>query len=82
MENDSAAGLTTNDGSPVKGFVIAGRDKRFVWAEARIEGTTVVVRSAQVREPVMVRYAWAGNPPVNLVNAEGLPASPFRTDVE
>ena len=80
IEFDSADGLTTNDGSPVKGFVVAGRDKRFVWAEARIEGTTVVVRSAAVHEPVMVRYAWAGNPPVNLYNGAGLPAAPFRTD--
>ena len=79
---DSAAGLTTNDGAPVKGFAIAGRDKKFEWAEAQIAGETIVVRSAKVRAPVAVRYAWANNPAVNLYNAAGLPAAPFRTDVD
>ena len=62
------------------GFSIAGEDKKFYWAEARIEGDGVVVSSEQVVNPVAVRYAWANNPDCNLYNKEGLPASPFRTD--
>lgn len=74
-------GLATQGGEPLKGFAIAGEDKKFVWAEARIEGETVVVHSDQVPKPVAVRYAWANNPEgCNLCNRAGLPASPFRTD--
>ncbi|MBN2698739.1 MAG: sialate O-acetylesterase [Bacteroidales bacterium] len=62
-------------------FAIAGPDRQFVWAKARIRGNTVIVRSKMVRHPVAVRYAWADNPDnANLYNEEGLPASPFRTD--
>lgn len=74
------SGLKTSDGGPVKGFAIAGVDRRFVWAEARIEGDTVIVSSPAIEKPVAVRYAWADNPAVNLYNREGLPASPFRTE--
>lgn len=73
-------GLMTPNGEPLKGFAIAGADRRFVWAEARIDGDTVVVSSPQVSDPVAVRYAWADNPICNLYNKAGLPASPFRTD--
>ncbi|MGI8499347.1 MAG: sialate O-acetylesterase [Gemmatimonadaceae bacterium] len=63
------------------GFAIAGKDRRFVWADARIEGDRVVVSSAFVTNPVSVRYAWGNNPnTASLYNREGLPASPFRTD--
>ena len=75
-----ADGLKTSDGGPLKGFAIAGEDRRFVWAEARIEGDTVIVSSAKVSKPVAVRYGWADNPIANLYNKAGLPASPFRTD--
>lgn len=65
----------------LKGFAIAGEDKKFVWAKAVIEGDKVVVWSESVANPVAVRYAWADNPDdANLYNKEGLPASPFRTD--
>lgn len=65
----------------LKGFAVAGADRKFVWAKATIEGDAVVVHSDQVPNPVAVRYGWADNPDdVNLYNAEGLPASPFRTD--
>jgi sialate O-acetylesterase len=65
----------------LKGFAVAGADKIFHWAEARIEGTQVVVSSPQVAAPVAVRYAWGNNPDdANLYNSENLPASPFRTD--
>jgi sialate O-acetylesterase len=73
-------GLVAQGGEPLKGFAIAGVDRKFVWAEARIEGDTVVVGSDQVPAPVAVRYAWADNPICNLYNGAGLPASPFRTD--
>jgi len=62
------------------GFAIAGADQNWVWAQAKIEGNTVVVSSDQAASPVAVRYGWANNPPCNLYNKEGLPASPFRTD--
>jgi sialate O-acetylesterase len=74
------SGLTTPNGEALKGFAIAGDDKKFVWADAKIVGGTVVVSSAQVPHPTAVRYAWAHNPVANLYNKEGLPASPFRTD--
>jgi len=67
-------------GDKLVGFAIAGKDRKFVWANAKIEGNTVVVWNEQVPEPVAVRYAWADNPECNLYNKEGLPASPFRTD--
>jgi len=76
-----AGGLTTRDKAPPKGFAIAGHDGKFVWAEAKIDGGTVVVWSNSVAQPTAVRYSWAKNPIGNLCNKAGLPASPFRTDV-
>ena len=67
-------------GDRLKGFAIAGADKKFVFAEAAIDGETVVVSSSEVKDPAAVRYAWASNPDCNLYNKAGLPASPFRTD--
>lgn len=67
-------------GDTLKGFAIAGEDKKFVWTDAVIEGKTVVVGSDKVKHPVAVRYAWSTNPAYNLYNKEELPASPFRTD--
>lgn len=75
-------GLKTKDGGAVKGFAIAGADGNFVWADAKIDGDRVVVSSPEVQEPKAVRYAWADNPVWSLENGAGLPASPFRTDVE
>ncbi len=71
---------THGHASPLKGFAIAGKDKKFYWADAKVEGDEVVVWSDKVKEPVAVRYAWAANPVCNLYNGAGLPASPFRTD--
>jgi sialate O-acetylesterase len=65
---------------PLAGFAIAGRDRVWHWAEARLEGETVVVSSPAVPEPVAIRYAWQANPPAPLFNGAGLPAAPFRTD--
>jgi sialate O-acetylesterase len=77
----SGSGLTTNDGEELGEFAIAGADKKFVWAKARIEGNTVMVWNDSIANPMYVRYAWADNPVnPNLYNKEGLPASPFRTD--
>lgn len=77
----TGSGLTTNDGEELTEFAIAGEDKKFVWAKAKIEGEKVVVWSEEVPKPLYVRYAWADNPVnPNLYNKEGLPASPFRTD--
>lgn len=74
-------GLEAKGGGALKYFSIAGEDKKFVWAEAKIDGETIVVSSPAVAKPVAVRYAWADNPEgCNLYNKEGLPATPFRTD--
>lgn len=62
------------------GFQIAGPDRVWHWADARIEGNEVMVSSPEVPQPVAVRYAWSINPVCNLFNSEGLPAWPFRTD--
>jgi sialate O-acetylesterase len=74
------SGLLAKDGE-LKGFVIAGKDLKFVSAKAEIKGQTVIVSSETVPSPVAVRYGWENVPDVNLYNQEGLPASPFRTDV-
>jgi sialate O-acetylesterase len=79
--NHIGSGLMTNDDEPPAEFAIAGADKRFVWAKAKIEGDKVVVWNDNIAAPMYVRYAWADNPVnPNVYNKEGLPASPFRTD--
>jgi len=75
------SGLITNDGEELSEFAIAGADKKFVWAKAKIEGDKIIVWSDAISNPMYVRYAWADDPVnPNLFNKEGLPASPFRTD--
>lgn len=75
-------GLEAKGNAALKGFAIAGPDKKFVWADAKIQGDRVVVSSPQIEHPVAVRYAWANNPAeANLYNKAGLPAPPFRTDM-
>ncbi len=76
---EQAAGLRAQEGE-LKGFAIAGEDRKFVWARATIVGDKVIVSSDAVTVPAAVRYGWAANPTCNLINAAGLPASPFRTD--
>jgi len=73
------AGLKAKEGA-LKGFVIAGEDKKWMPAQAIIEGDKIIVSSGDVKKPLAVRYAWSGNPDCNLYNGAGLPASPFRTD--
>jgi sialate O-acetylesterase len=78
---DAGGGLRTVDTNTVEGFAIAGDDKKWVWAEAKIVAPDqVAVRSPDVAKPVAVRYAWADNPKCNLYNQAGLPLTPFRTD--
>ena len=74
------SGLEVKGGGALKGFSIAGADRKFHWADARIDGETILVSSPDVTQPAAVRYAWADSPECNLFNKEGLPASPFRTD--
>ena len=67
----------------LKRFSVAGADGKWIWADATIDGDSVVVSSAKVNAPVAVRYAYTNNPEgANLYNREGLPASPFRTDAD
>lgn len=73
-------GLKSGDGKALQGFSIAGRDHKFHWAKAEIQGDKIVVSSPEVLYPVAVRYGWSDNPVCNLYNGAGLPASPFRTD--
>jgi sialate O-acetylesterase len=75
-----AEGLKTRDGAPVKGFQLAGTDKQWKPASAKIEGAKLIVTSAEVAAPIALRYAWLDFPETNLVNSADLPASPFRTD--
>lgn len=80
LEFQHVEGGLVAHGDQVKGFAIAGADKKFVWATARIHANKVIVSSPELKEPVAVRYAWADNPDCNLFNQAGLPAGPFRTD--
>jgi sialate O-acetylesterase len=74
-------GLAFRGGDRLQGFQIAGADRRFHWADARIDGEAVVVSSPAVPAPASVRYAWADKCPwANLFNRDGLPAQSFRTD--
>jgi len=77
----NARGLTTMDGQPPRGFLIAGKDRVFFPPQARIEGETVVLSSERVSAPVAVRYAFQNAPSgLNLTNYSGFPAFPLRTD--
>ena len=75
-----AAGLAARDGKPLSEFEVAGADGRFVPATATLDGETVVVSAAGVAEPKVARFGWRSTANPNLVNAAGLPASPFQTD--
>jgi len=83
--SNTGGGLISNDGEDLRQFAIAGADKKFVWATAKVSSDggqeKVIVWNDDVANPMFVRYAWADNPDgANLYNKEGLPASPFRTD--
>jgi sialate O-acetylesterase len=74
------SGLVSKDGKPLTWFTIAGKDGKFVPAEAKIEGDKIIVSSPSVAKPVNVRFAWSEAAQPNFFNKEGLPAVPFRTD--
>jgi sialate O-acetylesterase len=76
----AGGGLKSRDGKPLSEFQVAGADGKFVPAEAIIDGKTVVVHAKGVGSPTRVRFAWHNAATANLVNAEGLPASPFQTN--
>ncbi len=79
--SNCGSGLIAKDGKALKQFALAGTDKKFQWAQAKILGKKVIVWNEAIPNPVAVRYAWADNPEgANLYNAEGLPASPFETN--
>ncbi len=73
-------GLVLKDTGKLTGFAIAGADGKFVWAQAKIDGDSVVVWSEKIGKPTAVHYAWEDNPTCNLYNKAGLAASPFRTE--
>jgi sialate O-acetylesterase len=68
-------------GSELKGFEVAGADGKFVPAEGKVEGNTILVSNSSVAAPMSVRYGWADDPGCNLVNQAGLPASSFRSEI-
>jgi len=80
LKMKDAKGLKTADGGAPTSFVICGKDGKWRMANARIEGESLVVWHENVLAPTAVRYAWANNPKANVVNGEGLPLGPFRTD--
>jgi len=63
-----------------RGFEIAGSDGKFTWAQARQDGSDIVVFNQAIKDPVAVRYDWSNTPDGNLYNREGLPVVPFRSD--
>jgi len=79
---DTAGGLrTARAGEPLRGFYLAGADRRWMPAEARFDGDRIVLRSAAVPAPVAARYAWVNNPSeANIVGGDGVPLPPLRTD--
>jgi sialate O-acetylesterase len=80
LTGETAPLVRNSPRSDVEGFAVCGEDHKWVWADARIDGDSVVVWSDEAPRPVAVRYAWADNPTCNLQNGAGLPACPFRTD--
>ena len=79
FEPGTAEGMRCDAGG-CAGFEVAGADHRFVAAEARVEGRSVMARAASIAEPRYVRYAWANAPTISLVNGAGLPASTFTSE--
>lgn len=81
LEFDNIGSGLFMKGNKLKEFAIAGADKNFVWAKAKIKNNRIIVCNKQIKNPIAVRYAWADNPDkANLYNKENLPAVPFRTD--
>ena len=77
---NTGSGLGSRNGKPLTGFTIAGVDERFVEAQAEMRGNKVILSSPDVKEPLNVRFSWCESAGSNFINAEGLPAVPFRSD--
>jgi sialate O-acetylesterase len=80
LANETAPLQRNSPDSELEGFIVSGTDKKWFWADAKIDGDSVVVWSDKVPAPAAVRYAWGRNPTCNLYDNAGFPASPFRTD--
>lgn len=81
FKNTGSGMIAKDNNGFINGFAIAGKDKKFIWAKAKISGNSVIVWNDSISHPTAVRYAWSDNPGnLNLYNKEGLPAYPFRTD--
>lgn len=81
FKNTGSGMIAKDNNGLINGFAIAGKDKKFIWAKAKISGNSVIVWNDSIPHPTAVRYAWSDNPGhLNLYNKEGLPACPFRTD--
>lgn len=81
FKNTGSGMIAKDNNGFINGFAIAGKDKKFIWAKAKISGNSVIVWNDSISHPTAVRYAWSDNPGnLNLYNKEGLPACPFRTD--
>ena len=76
----ASGGLKSRDGKPLTEFEIAGADGKFVPAEAAIDGDTIIVQAKAVTTPTQARFGWQNKANPSLINKEGLPASPFKTD--
>jgi sialate O-acetylesterase len=80
---NTGSGIAALNNNVINHFAIAGKDKKFVWAKAEVQGSNLVIWNETIKNPVAVRYAWADNPEgANLYNNEGLPASPFEASIE
>ncbi len=79
-DNKTAPNVRNSPASDLEGFAIFGTDEKWSWADAKIDGDSVIVWSDTIPSPTAVRYGWADNPTLNLYSSAGLPASPFRTD--
>ncbi|TSA31440.1 MAG: acetyl esterase [Verrucomicrobiaceae bacterium] len=80
LVGETAPLIRNNPDSELEGFAICGADHKWVWADAKIDGDSVVVWSDKISSPIAIRYGWSDNPTCNLFNGAGLPAAPFRTD--
>jgi sialate O-acetylesterase len=78
----TGSGLTGGSDKPLDSFAVAGKDRKWYWAKAKIDGDSILLTSPKVEKPEAARYAWGMNPSQRnlLYNQEGFPASPFRTD--
>jgi sialate O-acetylesterase len=77
---DPAGGALVVRGETPGEFAVAGADRKWHWATAKLDGETIIVSAPEVSLPVAIRYAWQANPKATLFNTAGLPAAPFRSD--